>query len=304
MKVLPDAPYLGHDMAHAVCSKGNTMQTVVPARVDQATIDGASAILDAIGLTVSDAFRVMMRRIVAERRLAFDPLESNAATIAAIKAARRPGRSAPSPSRGSASAAKPGWTASACMTCTTPGPRSRPCTASTEPPAPWSGRSPSPATDRGRAGALRLTNRSTGGDRASPHQLSRPSPATSCRDHTSKTVFGRRRTWRAARYSWAATTVSFGTLAAGHPLGMGTPPTCRRCLRSFSLLASWPRLRCERAARAGASRGLHPLPVCSLLPADSLLLFPRTVNSPHCPKKAAKSSTSSLSPTVGTSGAR
>ena len=65
------------------------MHTVVRARIDQATKDEASAILDAVGLTVSDAFRMMMRRIVAERRLPFDPLVPSAATIAAIKAARR-----------------------------------------------------------------------------------------------------------------------------------------------------------------------------------------------------------------------
>ena len=65
------------------------MHTVVRARIDQATKDEASAILDAVGLTVSDAFRMMMRRIVAERRLPFEPLVPNATTIAAIKAARR-----------------------------------------------------------------------------------------------------------------------------------------------------------------------------------------------------------------------
>ena len=65
------------------------MRTVVRARIDQATKDEAAAILDTIGLTVSDAFRLMMRRIVAERRLPFDPLVPNATTIAAIEAARR-----------------------------------------------------------------------------------------------------------------------------------------------------------------------------------------------------------------------
>ena len=65
------------------------MRTVVRARIDQATKDEAAAILDTIGLTVSDAFRMMMRRIVAERRLPFDPLVPNATTIAAIEAARR-----------------------------------------------------------------------------------------------------------------------------------------------------------------------------------------------------------------------
>ena len=65
------------------------MRTVVRARIDQATKDEAAAILGAIGLTVSDAFRMMMRRIVADRRLPFDPLVPNATTIAAIEAARR-----------------------------------------------------------------------------------------------------------------------------------------------------------------------------------------------------------------------
>ena len=65
------------------------MRTVVRARIDQATKDEAAAILDTIGLTVSDAFRMMMRRIVAERRLPFDPLVPNATTIAATEAARR-----------------------------------------------------------------------------------------------------------------------------------------------------------------------------------------------------------------------
>jgi len=65
------------------------MRTVVRARIDQATKDEATAILGTIGLTVSDAFRMMMRRIVADRRLPFDPLVPNATTIAAIEAARR-----------------------------------------------------------------------------------------------------------------------------------------------------------------------------------------------------------------------
>lgn len=65
------------------------MSTVVRARIDQATKDEASAILDTIGLTVSDAFRLMMRRIVAEKRLPFDPLVPNAATLAAIEEANR-----------------------------------------------------------------------------------------------------------------------------------------------------------------------------------------------------------------------
>ena len=45
--------------------------------------------LAAIGLTVSDAFRLMMIRIAAEKRLPFEPLIPNEETIEAMKAARR-----------------------------------------------------------------------------------------------------------------------------------------------------------------------------------------------------------------------
>ena len=65
------------------------MNTVVRARIDQKTRDEAAAVLDAIGLTVSDAFRLMMVRIASEKRLPFEPLVPNAETIAAMEAARR-----------------------------------------------------------------------------------------------------------------------------------------------------------------------------------------------------------------------
>ena len=65
------------------------MHTVVRARVDQATKDEVAAIPDTIGPAVSDAFRMMMRRMDAERRLLFDPLVPSATTIAAIEAAHR-----------------------------------------------------------------------------------------------------------------------------------------------------------------------------------------------------------------------
>ena len=47
------------------------------------------AVLGTIGLTASDAFRLMMVRIAAEKRLPFEPLVPNAETIEAMKAARR-----------------------------------------------------------------------------------------------------------------------------------------------------------------------------------------------------------------------
>ena len=65
------------------------MRTVVRARIDEKTRDEAAAVLDAIGLTVSDAFRLMMVRIAAEKRLPFEPLPPNEETIEAMRAARR-----------------------------------------------------------------------------------------------------------------------------------------------------------------------------------------------------------------------
>jgi DNA-damage-inducible protein J len=66
-----------------------TDDSVVRARIDGATKAEASAVLAAIGLTVSDAVRLMLKRVVAEKALPFEPLIPNAATIKAIKAARR-----------------------------------------------------------------------------------------------------------------------------------------------------------------------------------------------------------------------
>lgn len=63
--------------------------SVVRARIDQRIKDEASAILGAIGLTVSDAVRMMLVRTVAEKALPFDPLVPNAKTVRALKAARR-----------------------------------------------------------------------------------------------------------------------------------------------------------------------------------------------------------------------
>ena len=44
--------------------------------------------LDSVGLTVSDAFRLMLVRVVADQALPFDPLVPNADTIAAMRDAR------------------------------------------------------------------------------------------------------------------------------------------------------------------------------------------------------------------------
>jgi len=62
---------------------------VVRARIDKRVKEEAAAILAAAGLTISDAFRMMLMRTVADKQLPFDPLVPNAETIEAMKAARR-----------------------------------------------------------------------------------------------------------------------------------------------------------------------------------------------------------------------
>lgn len=61
---------------------------VVRARIDRRIKAEASLVLAAIGLTASDAYRMMMTRIAREKALPFEPLVPNDETIAAMKAAR------------------------------------------------------------------------------------------------------------------------------------------------------------------------------------------------------------------------
>ena len=63
--------------------------TIVRARIDEHVKEEAAAVLATIGLTVSDAFRLMMMRIAKDKALPFEPLVPNAETIEAMKAARR-----------------------------------------------------------------------------------------------------------------------------------------------------------------------------------------------------------------------
>ena len=68
-----------------------TENSVVRARIDEVTKSEAAVVLKAMGLTVSDAFRMLLTRIAREKALPFDPLVPNAETIAAIREARRGG---------------------------------------------------------------------------------------------------------------------------------------------------------------------------------------------------------------------
>jgi len=80
------------EMRHNVAakrSKSMLENSVVRARIDADTKAEASAVLASIGLTLSDAVRLMLKRVVAEKALPFEPLVPSAETIEAIKAARR-----------------------------------------------------------------------------------------------------------------------------------------------------------------------------------------------------------------------
>jgi DNA-damage-inducible protein J len=68
-----------------------TANAVVRARIDERIKEEAAAVLAAMGLTVSDAFRIMLTRIAREKALPFEPLVPNAETIEAMREARRGG---------------------------------------------------------------------------------------------------------------------------------------------------------------------------------------------------------------------
>ncbi|EQD74265.1 RelB antitoxin [mine drainage metagenome] len=61
---------------------------LVQTRIDGAIKEEAAAVLAAMGLTVSDAVRLLLTRVAREHALPFDPLIPNDLTIAAMKEAR------------------------------------------------------------------------------------------------------------------------------------------------------------------------------------------------------------------------
>lgn len=66
-----------------------TANAVVRARIDEHIKAEASVVLASMGLTVSDAFRMLLTRIAKEHALPFEPLIPNQKTIDAMKEARR-----------------------------------------------------------------------------------------------------------------------------------------------------------------------------------------------------------------------
>ena len=66
-----------------------TANALVQARIDGAVKEEAATVLAAMGLTVSDAVRLLLTRVAHDGALPFDPLIPNANTVKAMKEARR-----------------------------------------------------------------------------------------------------------------------------------------------------------------------------------------------------------------------
>lgn len=62
-------------------------RTMVHVRVDQNTKQSAAKALAAMGLSVSDAVRILLVRVAAEKALPFDVRIPNAITVKAMRAA-------------------------------------------------------------------------------------------------------------------------------------------------------------------------------------------------------------------------
>ncbi|HET9099410.1 MAG TPA: type II toxin-antitoxin system RelB/DinJ family antitoxin [Acidobacteriaceae bacterium] len=69
--------------------KHGTANAVVRARINEKVKNQAAAVLEPMGLTVSDAFRLLLVKVAAEKTLPFEIHSPNAATIAAMKAGKR-----------------------------------------------------------------------------------------------------------------------------------------------------------------------------------------------------------------------
>lgn len=82
------APSVGYNVAHSYENHAMSANAVVRARIDEHIKEEASAVLAAMGLSVSDAFRIMLTRIAREKALPFEPLIPNETTIAAMREAR------------------------------------------------------------------------------------------------------------------------------------------------------------------------------------------------------------------------
>ena len=62
--------------------------TDVRSRIEPDLKDSAAAVLETMGLNISQAFRLFLRQVVVQQSLPFDVKAPNAATVAAIREAR------------------------------------------------------------------------------------------------------------------------------------------------------------------------------------------------------------------------
>ncbi len=65
-----------------------TANAYVRARIDQEIKDDATAVLDSLGLTVSDVMRMILTRIAREKALPIELTRPNAETLAAMEEAK------------------------------------------------------------------------------------------------------------------------------------------------------------------------------------------------------------------------
>ena len=61
---------------------------LVQARIDGKIKEEAAAVLATMGLSLSDAVRLMLTKVAHDKALPFEPLIPNAATVAAMREAR------------------------------------------------------------------------------------------------------------------------------------------------------------------------------------------------------------------------
>lgn len=61
---------------------------LVQTRIDGKVKQEAAAVLETIGLTVSDAVRLLLTRVAHDKALPFEPLIPNEQTVAALKKSR------------------------------------------------------------------------------------------------------------------------------------------------------------------------------------------------------------------------
>lgn len=64
------------------------IKPLVRARIDEQIKEDARLVLQAMGLTISDAFRILLTKVAREKKFPFEPFTPNDETMAAMKAVR------------------------------------------------------------------------------------------------------------------------------------------------------------------------------------------------------------------------